>query len=209
MTGLITNIQRFSTHDGPGIRTTVFFKGCPLRCKWCHNPETIALKPEIQFFSEICVGCGSCADVCPNGAHRLENGTLNILGVAGLYAGQLWLNKQGIERINVREMDLWDRLRLGLQAIDGVVTYCAERRESHVPVLSFNISGWEPSEVGAILNTEYNIICRTGLHCAPLVHEGIGTDKLYGTVRFSLGPFNTEEHIDRVVAAVDEIAAAR
>jgi len=75
MTGLITNIQRFSTHDGPGIRTTVFFKGCPLRCKWCHNPETIALKPEIQFFSEICVGCGSCGDVCPNGAHRLENGT--------------------------------------------------------------------------------------------------------------------------------------
>jgi cysteine desulfurase family protein len=141
--------------------------------------------------------------------HRLENGTLNILGVAGLYASQLWLNKQGIEQINAREMDLWDRLRLGLQAIDGVITYCAERRENHVPVLSFNISGWEPYEVGAILNAEYDIVCRTGLHCAPLVHEGIGTGKLYGTVRFSLGPFNTEEHIDRAVAAVGEIAAIR
>ena len=139
--------------------------------------------------------------------HRLECGTLNILGIAGLYAGQIWLNKQGMEQIHAREMDLWDRLRQGLQAIDGVVTYCAERRESHTPVLSFNISGLEASEVGAILNSDYGITCRTGLHCAPLVHEALGTDKLYGTVRFSLGPFNTEEHIDRAIAAVSEIAA--
>ena len=141
--------------------------------------------------------------------YRLECGTLNILGIAGLYAAQAWLNKQGIERIHDREMDLWDRLRQGLQAIDGVATYCAQRRENQTPVLSFNISGWEASEVGTILNAEYDIACRTGLHCAPLVHEGLGTDKLYGTVRFSLGPFNTEDHIDRAVSAAGEIAAAR
>ena len=141
--------------------------------------------------------------------HRLECGTLNILGVAGLYAGQLWLEKQGIEQIHAREMDLWDRLRRGLQDIEGVVTYFAKRRENHTPVLSFNISGLEASEAGAILNAEYGIVCRTGLHCAPLVHECLGTDKLYGTVRFSLGPFNTENHIERAVSAVAEIAAAR
>ena len=139
--------------------------------------------------------------------YRLECGTLNILGIAGLYSGQIWLKKQGIEQIHSREMDLWDRLRQGLQAIDGVITYCAERRENHAPILSFNISGWEAADVGTILNTNYGIVCRTGLHCAPLVHEGLGTDKLYGTARFSIGPFNTEEHIDRAVAAVGEIAA--
>ena len=141
--------------------------------------------------------------------YRLECGTLNILGVAGLYAGQIWLNKQEISRIHAREMDLWDRLRRGLQAIGGVTVYCAERRENHTPVLSFNISGWEAAEAGAVLNADYGIICRTGFHCAPLVHEGLGTDKLYGAARFSLGPFNTEEHIDRAIAAVGEIAAAR
>jgi cysteine desulfurase family protein len=140
--------------------------------------------------------------------HRLECGTLNIIGVAGLYAGQLWLNKKGIEQVHAREMDLWDRLRHGLQAIEGIVTYCAERRENHAPILSFNISSLEAGEAGAILNADYDIACRTGLHCAPLAHEGLGTDKLYGTVRFSIGPFNTEEHIDRAVAAVGEIAAA-
>ena len=139
--------------------------------------------------------------------YRLECGTLNILGIAGLYSGQIWLNKQGIERIHTREMELWDRLRFGLQTIDGVVTYCAERRENHAPILSFNISGWEAADVGAILSANYGIACRTGLHCAPFAHEWLGTDKLYGTTRFSIGPFNTEEHIDLAVAAVGEIAA--
>jgi len=69
--GVITNIQRFSIHDGPGIRTTVFLKGCNLRCFWCHNPETLAPKAEIQFFPERCIACGSCFRVCPNGAHVL------------------------------------------------------------------------------------------------------------------------------------------
>jgi len=140
--------------------------------------------------------------------YRLECGTLNILGVAGLYSGQIWLKEQGIEQIHAREMDLWDRLRRGLQAIDGVITYCARKRENHAPILSFNVSNLESGEVGAILSADYGITCRTGLHCAPLVHEGLGSDKLFGgTVRFSIGPFNTEEHIDSAVTAVGEIAA--
>ncbi|MBN1836580.1 MAG: glycyl-radical enzyme activating protein [Spirochaetales bacterium] len=69
--GNITRIQRFSTHDGPGVRTTVFFKGCPLRCRWCHNPETISTQPELLFFAERCRHCGSCVAACPEGAHRL------------------------------------------------------------------------------------------------------------------------------------------
>lgn len=71
MHGLITNIQRFSLHDGPGIRTTVFLKGCNLRCFWCHNPEDIDLRPEVQFFPERCIFCGACVETCPQAAHGM------------------------------------------------------------------------------------------------------------------------------------------
>ena len=73
MKGMITDIQRFSVHDGPGIRTTVFLKGCSNRCAWCHNPETFSLKPQLEFFPEHCIGCGRCFTVCPEGVHRMEH----------------------------------------------------------------------------------------------------------------------------------------
>lgn len=67
-TALIINIQRFSIHDGPGIRTTLFFKGCPLRCRWCHNPESQSYKPEIMHYTERCTSCESCLRTCPEKA---------------------------------------------------------------------------------------------------------------------------------------------
>lgn len=68
MRGTVFDIQKFSTHDGPGIRTTVFFKGCNNRCVWCHNPESLSAKPQLRYFPELCIGCGKCAEVCPTGA---------------------------------------------------------------------------------------------------------------------------------------------
>jgi pyruvate formate lyase activating enzyme len=67
-TGVIFNLQRFSVHDGPGIRTTVFLKGCPLRCLWCHNPESLAFEPELAVAEGRCIGCGECAAGCPRPA---------------------------------------------------------------------------------------------------------------------------------------------
>jgi pyruvate formate lyase activating enzyme len=72
--GVIFNIQHYSIHDGPGIRTTVFLKGCPLRCLWCQNPESQASRPEIFFDSERCQGCGICVQACPEGAIELYGG---------------------------------------------------------------------------------------------------------------------------------------
>lgn len=63
------NIQHFSIHDGPGIRTTFFFKGCSLHCQWCHNPESISPKPQLEFFPNKCIGCGNCFSLCPQGVH--------------------------------------------------------------------------------------------------------------------------------------------
>ena len=68
MTALITNIQGYSIHDGPGIRTTVFFKGCPLECKWCANPECIEPRKQTGFISNLCVSCGTCSKICQNNA---------------------------------------------------------------------------------------------------------------------------------------------
>ncbi|HOO55484.1 MAG TPA: glycyl-radical enzyme activating protein [bacterium] len=65
---VIFNVQRFSTEDGPGIRTTVFFKGCPLKCTWCHNPEGIARKPQLMWYDVRCIGCGDCVVTCRHGA---------------------------------------------------------------------------------------------------------------------------------------------
>ena len=70
----VSNIQRFSIHDGPGIRTTVFFKGCNLRCLWCHNPETFEMKAALQYFNGKCSACGRCAEVCPKQAISIADG---------------------------------------------------------------------------------------------------------------------------------------
>ena len=72
ITGRIFNIQHFCVDDGPGIRTTVFFKGCPLRCAWCHNPESLHSAPELQYHAHHCIGCGACVSVCPTGSHTLN-----------------------------------------------------------------------------------------------------------------------------------------
>jgi pyruvate formate lyase activating enzyme len=74
VTGVVFNVQRYSIHDGPGIRTTAFLKGCPLRCVWCQNPESQTMRPEIFFVSENCTGCGACAQACPQGAIEIIEG---------------------------------------------------------------------------------------------------------------------------------------
>jgi cysteine desulfurase/selenocysteine lyase len=137
--------------------------------------------------------------------YHLEYGTPNILGAAGLNAGITWIQERGIDSIHTHEMSLTTALRDGLKAIGGVTLYCQDDLAGHLPVLSFNIEGLEASDTGTLLDVEYNIACRTGLHCAPLVHEQLGTDKIKGAVRFGIGPFNTEAHIRKAVEAIAEI----
>lgn len=78
MEGIISDIKRMSVHDGPGIRTTLFMKGCPLRCKWCHNPENLIREPVLSFTEKLCVGCAACAAVCASGVHIVDSGIHTI-----------------------------------------------------------------------------------------------------------------------------------
>lgn len=137
--------------------------------------------------------------------HRLEAGTQNLGGIAGLSAAQDWLAEQGIENLYRHEIGLLEQLMTGLQEIHGVTIHGHTRAERRVAVCSFSVQGRNPAEVGTFLDVDYGILTRTGLECAPLIHKHLGTFP-NGTIRFSIGPFNTEEHIEKAVRAVYEIA---
>lgn len=137
--------------------------------------------------------------------YRLEYGTPNVLGIAGLQAGVKWIQQKGLDNIHHQEMKLTEMLVDGLKKIDGVTLYCQDDLTNHISVIAFNVNGMEAQDVGLLLDADYNIACRTGLHCAPLVHEQLGTDRIKGAVRFGIGPFNTEEHIKTAIEAVREI----
>ena len=140
--------------------------------------------------------------------YRMEYGTPNLPGIAGLNAGVKWVQQRGVAAIHEHEMGLWRRLRDGLRAIEGLTLYCADEApgRQRISVLSFNVAGLQAGDVGTMLDVDHGIACRTGLHCAPMVHEHLGTDKLHGAVRFGVGPFNTGAEIDKAVRAVGEIA---
>jgi cysteine desulfurase family protein len=140
--------------------------------------------------------------------YRLEYGTLNTLGVAGLHAGLKWILEKGMHNIHEQEMRLTAMLRDGLKDVDGVKPYCQDSLDNHISIFLFNIEGLEALNTGTILDVDYNIASRTGLHCAPLVHQQLGTDTIHGAVRFGIGPFNTDDHIAAAVQAVKDIAAS-
>ncbi|MEW6338453.1 MAG: aminotransferase class V-fold PLP-dependent enzyme [Acidobacteriota bacterium] len=139
---------------------------------------------------------------------HMEFGTLNTMGIAGLLAAQRWIAQRGgVRAVYEHEMEHARRLRDGLAAIEGVALYCAEMSHDHLPVFVFNIAGLKAEIVGQLLDVEHGVITRTGLHCAPLVHEGIGTAAMDGAVRFSPGVFTTDEQVERAITAVADVAA--
>jgi len=135
---------------------------------------------------------------------RLEAGTVNLLGILCLGECLQYLRKQN-DTVLAREMRLLEKLRDGLRASNRIRLYAADHLADHLPLLTCTVQGIASTDVGDILDGDFGIAVRTGLHCAPLVHEALGT--LHGgAVRFSLGPFTTEEQIDAAIAAMSAIA---
>lgn len=133
-----------------------------------------------------------------------EAGSANILAISSLKESIKWLKKTSISNIESKKKELVKMMIDGLQEV-GAHLFLPADLNNHTSVVSFNVSGYEPSEVGLILDQDFDIAVRTGYHCAPLVHRLIGTESSKGTVRASVGFFNTEEDVGRLVAAIKEL----
>lgn len=142
-------------------------------------------------------------DILPD---KYESGTLNTAGIAGLKAGIEFIQNTGMNNIRAHESNLLDIFLNGLKSIEGIEIYgpCGSSRQ--VSVVSINIGDMDPAELAYTLDSEYGIMTRTGLHCTPLAHKTIGTFPR-GTVRFSIGYFNTKEDIEYTLDSLRKIAA--
>ncbi|MFP4564518.1 MAG: aminotransferase class V-fold PLP-dependent enzyme, partial [Spirochaetia bacterium] len=135
---------------------------------------------------------------------RFESGTPNGAGIAGLGAALEWLEREGKDTILRREQALAAKLTEGLASVPGITLYGAEDAGKRTGVVSFTVDNIEVSEIGEILDDEFGIMTRVGLHCAPAAHKTIGTFPS-GTVRMSAGAFTTPEDIDTALQAVCSI----
>ena len=135
----------------------------------------------------------------------LEAGTLNGHGIAGLHAALEVIERTGMDHIREKEQDLMWRFYEGVKDIPGVKVYGDFSSKNRCPIVTLNIGDYDSSEVSDELLTEYNISTRPGAHCAPLMHEALGTVE-QGAVRFSFSHYNTEEEVDTAIEAIRELA---
>jgi cysteine desulfurase family protein len=140
--------------------------------------------------------------------YKFEYGTMNSVCIAGLGAGLRYILDEGMGKITSHEQTLTRELIAGLSVIPGVTLYKARDDMRQAPVISLNIEGYEPGEVGVILDQAFDIKVRSGLHCAPIAHKTLGTFPK-GTTRVSIGYFNTGEEIKQTVQAISKIAGAK
>ncbi len=140
--------------------------------------------------------------------YKLESGTPNTVGIAGLRAGIEFVLAKGIGAIRTHEQALTHKLMRALQDDRRFVLYGTMDASKKVGILSLNVKGYKPSEVGAILDQSFGIAVRPGLHCAPFAHQALGTFP-DGTVRVSPGYFNTEDDINQIIEALKKIAGER
>jgi selenocysteine lyase/cysteine desulfurase len=127
------------------------------------------------------------------------------MGIIGLYLAQQYIARRGLGEIYRHEMELFERLQGGLAEIDGLTLHGTTSLVDRLPVLSFTVAGLDPEHVGTVLDVDHHIATRTGLQCAPLIHDHMGTSPR-GTVRMSVGPMNTLADIEAAITAVADVA---
>ena len=166
-------------------------------------------EPHLESFRQGGTGTQSEVDVQPGDLpHKLESGNFNVPALYGLSAGLSYLNERGFAAVRQHELQLTALLRERLAATENIQLVGPVDAEKCTGVTSFVVKGLEPQEVASLLDSAFQIQVRAGLHCAPRMHEALGTKELGGTVRVSFGPFNTEDDIAALVAAVGQIATS-
>ncbi len=139
---------------------------------------------------------------------RLEAGTHNLVGVAGLAAGVAWVRRRSVAALRAHEVELSARFLERTCGVPRLRVYGPTAPERRVAVFSVRAAGFDPAEMSALLESEFGILTRSGLHCAPLAHRAIGTLDAGGTIRFSFGPFHTLANVDRCADALRQLASA-
>lgn len=168
----------------------------------------IYLNNKIKLKEVITGGTGSDSTnlEMPNESEGFfEAGSYNVYSIAGLNAALKWIKEVGNENIFNHEKQLTEILIDGLMEIDGVEVYIPENLDSHIGVVSFNLSDYSAEDVGRILSDEFGIAVRTGHHCAPMIGEFLEGYAINGTVRVSIGYFNNTEDIEHVIEAIQDM----
>ncbi len=140
---------------------------------------------------------------------RYESGSHNAIGIIGLSEGVRWIMEQTIEQLAAHDMDLVRTFIDGISSIDGLTYYGPQGVKNRLGVFSLRINGLDPHELSAALEASYGVLTRPGIHCAPLVHQAIGTLDIGGTTRFSFGPFLTKQDVKFATDVLAEIATSR
>lgn len=167
--------------------------------------------PELHLKPLLWGGTGgnSMSPLMPDALpERLESGTLNTPALAGLLAGIEFVSRTGLQQIHLHKTSLLKRLLRGLHNLPGIRCYPHAGAQHGGGVLSFNVEGRDPAEIGFLLDDVYGICVRTGLHCAPDAHRSIGTLPS-GTIRVSPGVFNTDKDIDALLGALNDMLGNR
>jgi len=138
---------------------------------------------------------------------RLESGNLNVPGLVGLAAALQELEREGAEARRRHEMQLAERLIDAVQAMPQLTLHGPTAGQERTAVISLASSALEPQELAMLLDSSFRIQTRAGLHCAPRMHQALGTDRAGGTLRISIGPYNTLEQVDIAIRALEELAA--
>jgi cysteine desulfurase family protein len=167
------------------------------------------VEAELKSFRQGGTGTQSESDQQPDEMPaKFESGNHNVAGIVGLGAGCQFLLERGIATIHATISQLAEELHSSLSSVAGVTIYGPTEAAERVGVVSINVRGFDPQEIASVLDTHYHVQVRAGLHCAARIHTALKTAELGGTVRFSLGPFNTAEHARVATEAIAEIAAS-
>jgi len=155
---LIFDIRRFAFDDGPGIRTTVFFKGCPLACVWCHNPESVRRGKEIAYYPQKCIRCGDCSSACPTGAitaasDRIDRERCAACGNCAGACPATALKEMGVHYPAHRMLDLLLRDRLFYETSGGGVTFSGGEPTLHMDYLSVILIGLKTQGIHTAIQT--------------------------------------------------------
>jgi len=139
---------------------------------------------------------------------KYEPGSHNAVGIIGLSAAAKWIQGKTVESLTAHDLDLVRTFIDGVQGIDGLTYYGPQGVRNRVGVFSVRVEGFEPQELSAVLESRFGILTRSGIHCAPLAHQALGTAECGGATRFSFGPFLSKQDVNFATDALAEVAAA-